>query len=78
MPRTDKPVTLSQRIKHARAQCGFSQSEAAQQWGINVRTLQDWEIERRQPRGFARAQLEKLLAGINDATGARPARRSRS
>lgn len=71
MSRTEESVSLGQRIKQARALLGISQSEAAERWGVNVRTLQDWEIERRTPRGFARAQLEKLLAGILAAPAAR-------
>jgi len=57
-------MSIAARIKAAREKLGISQEEAAQQWGLNLRTLQNWEIERNEPRGFARAQLAKLLDGI--------------
>lgn len=57
-------MSIAKRIKAAREKLTLSQSEAAARWGVNVRTLQDWELGRNEPRGFARTQLEKLLAEI--------------
>ncbi|MBW7896502.1 MAG: helix-turn-helix domain-containing protein [Opitutaceae bacterium] len=68
-------MSLAQRIAAARKKLGISQSEAAQKWGLSVRTLQNWEIGHRQPRGFARAQLEILLAEILDYDGRSSKRR---
>ncbi len=63
-------MSIAKRIKAAREKLAVSQSEAAAQWGVNVRTLQDWELGRNEPRGFARTQLEKLLADIIGGAGA--------
>lgn len=68
-------MSLAQRIAAARKKLGISQSEAAQKWGLSVRTLQNWEIGHRQPRGFARGQLDKLLAEILAQDGSSPKRR---
>lgn len=68
-------MQISERIALAREKLGLSQSEAAEKWGINKRTLQGWEIEHREPRGFARQQLEKLLTEI--LGGPQPTRRTR-
>ena len=53
---------ISSRIKQARKQLGFSQREAAKNWGMPYGTLRDWEQGRRQPRGLALRALEALLA----------------
>lgn len=60
-------------VKTIRAKSGLSQSEFAQRYGFNVRTLQDWERSRVQPPGAVRAYLtvidrfpetvEKALSG---------------
>lgn len=57
-----KPI--SDRLKHIRATLGLSQSEAAKEWDIPLRTLQGWESTdpKRQPRGFYKKQLESILA----------------
>ncbi|HEY4247822.1 MAG TPA: hypothetical protein VGM64_13285 [Lacunisphaera sp.] len=57
-------MSLSNRIQSARNKLGLSQSEASKTWGINLHTLQGWEIGRHEPRGFARTQLEKLLTEV--------------
>lgn len=68
-------MPIADRIRKARSKLELSQADAARQWGINVRTIQNWEIGRSEPRGFARAQLEKLLAGIlGSAQTAQPGR----
>lgn len=41
------------RIKELRNKAGLSQKEAAQILGVAVRTLQDWESERRTPKDSA-------------------------
>ena len=48
-------------IKAARKKAGLSQSQAAKTWGVNVRSLQDWEIARKVPSG---ANVAKLLPFI--------------
>ncbi len=63
---------LAKRIDDARKKADLSQPEAAQAWGVNLRTLQDWEAGRRDPRGFARAQLDKLLDGIHGPSKRKP------
>ena len=60
-------------VKTIRAKSGLSQSEFAQRYGFNVRTLQDWERSRVQPPSAVRAYLavidrfpetvEKALSG---------------
>lgn len=40
----------------------MSQTQAAGKLGVSVRTLQDWEQRRRQPRGLALAALEKAIS----------------
>lgn len=62
-------MSIANRLKKAREKCGFSQSEAAGKWGLPLRTLQNWEVARNEPRGFARTQLEKLLSDILADTG---------
>lgn len=46
------------RIKELRTKAGLSQKEAAQILGVAVRTLQDWEGDRRTPKGNAEEILE--------------------
>ena len=55
------PESLGGRIKAARARHGLSQSQAANQWGIVLRTLQDWEQGNRTPKGLALRMLEKII-----------------
>jgi len=50
-------------IQQARIALGMSQAEFAEAFRLNVRTLQDWEIGRRQPTGAA-AVLLWLIATI--------------
>lgn len=58
---------IRDRIKSARAKAGLTQAAASKQWGVNLRTLQDWEFGRSEPRSLARTHLEKLLSEILDA-----------
>ena len=48
-------------IKELRKQTGMSQSQFATHFEISVRTLQDWEQERRQPPEYLVGLLERLL-----------------
>ena len=55
---------LKIKLKAAREKLGLSQSQAAKSWDIPLKTLQKWEQNERTPRGFALAQLEKMLESI--------------
>lgn len=44
-------------VKHVRRKLGMSQSDFAEQFGINTSTLRNWEQGRRQPEGPARVLL---------------------
>lgn len=60
---SEQPSTrLAERIKEARNRLNLSQSEAATEWGISKRTLQQWEQGRREPRGLYREKVESILA----------------
>ncbi len=48
-------------IQQARKKAGITQSQAAEAWGVQLRTLQAWEIGRRAPSG---PNLAKLLPFI--------------
>ena len=47
-------------VKHIRAAFGLSQTAFAALFGVNVRTLQNWEQGRRHPRGPTRLLLSVL------------------
>ena len=49
------------KIKEIRTKTGLSQSKFAAMYNISVRTLQDWEIERRTPPEYVTAMLERLV-----------------
>ena len=55
------PATLDVRI--IRQKIGLSQEEFAQHFGVNKRTVQDWEQGRRVPSGAARTLL--MIAAKN-------------
>lgn len=55
---------LRRKLKAAREKLALSQSQAAKEWGIPLRTLQNWEGDHQTPRGLALAALEKLLDAI--------------
>jgi putative transcriptional regulator len=44
-------------VKAIRAKSGLSQSEFARRYGLNVRTLQEWELGRTEPPSAIRAYL---------------------
>lgn len=48
-------------IKEIRKQTGMSQREFAEYFGIPVRTIQEWEQERRQPPPYLSELLERIL-----------------
>ena len=48
-------------VKELRKQTGMSQSQFATYFDIPVRTLQDWEQERRQPPEYLVRLMERLL-----------------
>lgn len=58
--------SLPEKMKAARAKLGLTQAEAAEEWGINRRTLENWESERYKPTNFTAKQLESMLDGILD------------
>lgn len=53
---------LQAKLRAARAHLGESQAQLAKRLNIPKRTLQDWEQDRRTPRGFA---LEALIAKLD-------------
>jgi DNA-binding transcriptional regulator YiaG len=55
---------LARQLKAAREKLGLSQSQAAKEWGIPVRTLQNWEHNHQTPRGLALTAINSLLDGI--------------
>jgi DNA-binding transcriptional regulator YiaG len=56
--------TLGERIKAARAKLGITQKEASKRWQIPLDALQNWEIDRRTPRGAAFTYIEGILQKI--------------
>lgn len=53
--------SLPELLKQWRKEKGVTKAEAARQLDIPYRTLQDWELGNRTPRGFAlRAITERL------------------
>ena len=50
-------VTTLPRVSEIRAHVGLSQSDFARLLGVSVRTLQEWEQDRRAPSGPARTLL---------------------
>jgi putative transcriptional regulator len=58
-------VTNTPDVASIRAKTGLSQAQFAELMGVSVRTLQDWEQERRAPSGAARTLL--LVTSKNPA-----------
>lgn len=48
-------------IKELRAQTGMSQRAFAERFGIPVRTLQEWEQERREPPNYVVRMIRTIL-----------------
>jgi len=63
---------LAERIKEARSRLNLSQSQAASEWGISKRTLQEWEQSRREPRGLALNALADILSKAEREPKAKP------
>ena len=64
-------MDIAQKLKAGREKLGLSQSQAAEKWGVNVRTLQTWEQRKRTPRGLALKQLEAILERASESAGKR-------
>jgi len=54
-------VSFADLLKAKRKQDGLTQQQAAEAWGVSVKTLHNWEQGRNTPRGLARVALEKLI-----------------
>lgn len=54
---THKTMQMPSDVKSIREKIGLSQSSFAGLLGVSVRTLQEWEQGRRQPKGPAQALL---------------------
>jgi DNA-binding transcriptional regulator YiaG len=54
---------FAKELKEWRTRKKLSQSEAAEKLGIPVDTLQNWEIARTMPQGYASAALRKIFSG---------------
>jgi transcriptional regulator with XRE-family HTH domain len=73
-------MSFGRNLQALREQAGLSQSQLANGAGISVKTLQNWEIDRNQPRldalvKLARAlsvSLEKLAVGTESQAAAEP------
>ena len=48
-------------VKSKRKRDGLSQSQAASKWKISICNIQNWEQERRTPKGYALSALEKFM-----------------
>jgi len=55
---------LARKLQAARSKLGLSQSQAAEAWGIPVRTLQEWEQDGATPRGLALTAINQMLDRI--------------
>jgi len=49
-------------LKAWRSANGILQSQAAEHLGVPFKTLQNWEIARTKPQGFAESALLKIMA----------------
>ena len=58
-------MELGIQLKNARQKAGITQAQAAQQWGVTLRALQQWEQGHRLPRGKTLLRLLDILAKIN-------------
>ena len=57
-------MELATKIRQARTNLNLTAKQAAEQWGVNPLTLEDYEQGRRKPRGFALKALNDLLDTI--------------
>ena len=51
---------ISPNVKLIRQRHGWTQEQAAREFGVTVRTLVRWETEGRQPSPLALAQIKKI------------------
>jgi transcriptional regulator with XRE-family HTH domain len=78
-------MAFGKRLQQFREQAGLSQSELARAIGIPVKSVQNWEAERVQPRLEALPKLARglgvsldvLLSDNGDAGAVKPAKRKR-
>jgi transcriptional regulator with XRE-family HTH domain len=54
-------VTFGERLQELRLRAGLSQSELAAKAALPLRTIQNWEIGRREPRAGALFQVASAL-----------------
>lgn len=63
-PPRRSPDPIVQALMEVRHAIGLSQVGLAREMGISQRTLQDWELGRRQPKGPSRALLQRTLDAL--------------
>jgi DNA-binding transcriptional regulator YiaG len=56
-------MSIAKKLKAWRKARKLTQGAAANELGVSLRTLQEWEQARAEPRGYARSALEKVIAG---------------
>jgi DNA-binding transcriptional regulator YiaG len=61
VPQKEK-VDFAAKLKKWRERRGLSQPQAAKELGVNINTLQNWEIARTMPRGIGLTGLLALIA----------------
>lgn len=72
-------MNLPQLLKDFRAARALTQDAAAEQLGVNLDTLQNWEAARNAPRGLALAFLLQKISPTSSAPEKRrPAQRRKS
>ncbi|MBV9659122.1 MAG: helix-turn-helix domain-containing protein [Verrucomicrobia bacterium] len=67
-------MNLATEITATRKKLGLSGVAAAKAWGINPRTLQNWEQGRNLPRGLALTKLREILAQQPATTASKSSR----
>ena len=60
-------MTFGQNLQRLRNKAGLSQAGLAERSGISVNTIQNWEIDRHQPRIEALPKLAEALGVALDA-----------
>jgi transcriptional regulator with XRE-family HTH domain len=81
----DGGETMGQRLQRLRRAAGLTQAELAERAGVPLKSVLNWEQDRRQPRLDAAADLarllgvtlEELLADLAPREQRRPARKGR-
>ena len=62
-------MQIADRIKKVRAKLGLTQTQAAEKWGVPMKTLQRWEYGKHKPRGLGLVQLETILRAAEKPNG---------